>query len=387
VLALLAVRLVDEFAGFLPNGAFESFRSDLGLSYTQASAVLVVAGPGAIVGNVFAVLADYRSRRVIAAGGAFGFAAALAVFGLAPTFPLLLVAAFGLGCASTAMCDATEIALVGIAGDDSATQMSRSFLFGAAGDLLGPFLLIAVATGGLSWRAAFAFGALTAAAYAVWLTMLPFPPPPTRAPDHSARAGLGPIIRDRRVWYFGVLALLLGPLDEDALAFLIAYLERDIALTTASATSIAMASVVGAIVGFVSTGRRGYRPPAHALRNQAAIFTAATIAAVAFRSIPMIIAAEFVFGIAVARYWIALKTRIVRLYPDRVGSMNAVVSTIEFSGFLLPLFTGWLADTFGVRAGFGFSAAIAVLTLALILTYDGHARARGRDQASKERAI
>ncbi len=69
---------MDECAGFLPHGAFESFRTDLGLTYTQASIVLVAAAPGAIAGNVFSVLADYRSRRVIASGGAFGFAVALA---------------------------------------------------------------------------------------------------------------------------------------------------------------------------------------------------------------------------------------------------------------------------------------------------------------------
>ena len=49
--------------------------------------MLVAAAPGAIAGTVFSVLADYRSRRVIAAGGAFGFAAALAVYGLRNVVP------------------------------------------------------------------------------------------------------------------------------------------------------------------------------------------------------------------------------------------------------------------------------------------------------------
>ena len=59
--------------------------------------MLVAAAPGAITGNVFAVLADYRSRRVIATGGAFGFAAALAGFALAPTWLGLVAASFALG--------------------------------------------------------------------------------------------------------------------------------------------------------------------------------------------------------------------------------------------------------------------------------------------------
>ena len=60
--ALLVVRLADESLGFLREGAFESWRADLGLSYREAAVVLVAAAPGAIAGSVFTALADYRSR-------------------------------------------------------------------------------------------------------------------------------------------------------------------------------------------------------------------------------------------------------------------------------------------------------------------------------------
>jgi predicted MFS family arabinose efflux permease len=343
--------------------------------------VFTVAAMGAIAGNVFSVLADFRSRRVIASGGAFGFAAALTFFGLAQSFALLLLAAFVYGCASTAMCDATEVALVDIAGEERAAQISRTFLLGAAGDLLGPLLLIGVAAAGLSWRVAFGLGAAVVAAYAIWLVSCRFPPPPARRADDSVRAGLGPIVRNPEVWYFGILAMFLGPMDEDALAFLISYLERDHGLTAAAATGIALVSVAGSVVGFLSTSRAGYRPAPQAMRNQALVLAMATLAAVAVRSIAVIVVAEFVFGVAIARYFIALKTRIVALYPDRVGAVNAVVSTIEFSGFVLPLCAGRIADAYGVRAGFGFSALVACASLALIL-----ARGRAR-QARSERAI
>ncbi|MGH8977754.1 MAG: MFS transporter, partial [Acidimicrobiia bacterium] len=352
---------MDEFAGWVPDGTFESFRTDLGLTYTQASAVLVAGAPGAIFGNVFAVLADYRSRRVIATSGAFGFAASLAVFGLASEFAVLLFASFTLGCASSALCDGTEVALIDLAEDEAPAQISRAFLLGAIGDVLGPVLLIVVAASGFSWRVAFSVAAVTVAAYGLWLATFRFPPPRPHL-DHSPRDGLRLIVRDPRVWYFGVLALLLGPLDEDALAFLIAYLERDHGLSVAAANAVAAASVVGALIGFVSTSRHGYRPPARAMRNQMAVIAASLFAAVLVANVWVIVAAEFVFGFAVARYWIALKTRIVQLYPDRVGSVNAVVSTIEYSAFLLPVFAGYLADTFGVRAGFGISAIVAVVT-------------------------
>ena len=44
------------------------------------------------------------------------------------------------------MCDAADVALVDIAGDETPAQLSRSFVFGGVGDLLGPILLIGVVT-------------------------------------------------------------------------------------------------------------------------------------------------------------------------------------------------------------------------------------------------
>ncbi len=371
---------MDEFAGFLPHGAFESFRADLRLTYTQASIVLVAAAPGAIAGNVFSVLADYRSRRVIATGGALGFAVALAGYAVAPSWAVMVVASFVLGCASSAMCDATDVALVDLAGEEIPALVSRQFIFGAIGDLCGPLLLIVVSLTGLSWRVAFAVGAATVLLYGAWLATFSFPPPPGREAEHSPREGLRPILRDPRVWYFGVLAMLLSALDEDAFAFLISYLERDHGLTPAAAIAVGAASIVGALAGFITTSRAGYRPPRRAMRNQMAVITASLVVAVFVANVWLIVAAELVFGFAVARYFIALKTRIVRLYPDRVGSVQAVVSTIEYSAFLLPVLAGRLADTVGVRAGFGSSAVVAALAFLLIVVVE-------RRQASSDRAI
>ncbi len=379
MLALLAVRLVDELAGFLPTGAFESFRDDLGLTYTQASAVLVAAAPGAIAGNVFPVLADRRNRRVIASGGAFGFAAALATFGIASSFPVLVTASFALGMASTAMVDAAGVALVDVAGDEVSAQISRSSLAGAVGDLLGPALLVTVAASGASWRVAFLAGAVMTASYGCWLAASPLPPPPDRRDGERTGDGVRIVLRDRRVRYLGVVAMLLGPLDEDFLAFLIAYLERGRNLSPALATTAATASVVGMLVGFASTSRAGYRESRSTLRDHAAATAVAAVVAAAVPSVPVVATAVFVFGFAVARSWIALKTRIVATHPGRVGAVHAVVSTIEFGGFVLPLLAGALADAFGVHAGFAFSAAIAVVMFLVVLA--------GGRQASSERAI
>ena len=318
----------------MPAGAFESFRADVGLSYAQASAVLVAAAPGAIVGTVFSILADYRSRRVIASAGAFGFAAALALYGVAQTLPLLVLASFVLGCAATAMCDASELALVDISGDDAPAAVSRSHFFGAIGDLLGPVALIVAAAAGIGWRAVFLTCAVLVLAYAIWMSTLTFPPPHAHEKGR-ARDGLREVVRDRRVWFCAIASLLLGPLDEPFLAFLIADLERARGQSTAIATAVALAWTAGSMLALATSSRPGYRPTRRTLPRYAALLSASA-AGCAIAPAPLGVAAcAFVFGFAVGRFFIALMTRILDLRPGQLGTVYAVISAIEFTGFVL----------------------------------------------------
>ena len=80
MVSLLVAGFVDETVAFLPFGALEPLRHDLGLSYAGAAALLALYPGVGLVGGVFGVLADRYSRRLIAAGGALGYAAGLLLF-------------------------------------------------------------------------------------------------------------------------------------------------------------------------------------------------------------------------------------------------------------------------------------------------------------------
>jgi predicted MFS family arabinose efflux permease len=369
ILALLGARTADECAGFLTPGAFESFHRDLGLSYSSASLVLVIAAPGAIVGNVFTVLGDHRSRRAIGAGGAFGYAAALLAFGTGQSFAVLAIASFALGMSATALVHGTELALVDVAGKDVTAYFARGMMFGAVGGVLGPTLLILAAATGLGWRAAFLACAPAMAAYGVWLSRLPLPPPSHPEPRRPLHA-LRPILRDARVWYCGLLALILGPLQYPFTAFLIAYLERVRGAPAALATAVPVTWVAGSVIAATASSRRGTRPHGRAMRVNAFLLLAATLGATTVPSIPVIVVCVFVNGLALTRFMLALKTRVVELHPGRVGSVSAVVTTTEFAGFLLPIVAGTVADTFGLGAGFGFYAVIAAVLVITVAAGD-----------------
>jgi predicted MFS family arabinose efflux permease len=352
--ALLAVRLFDEANAFLLPGTFEALRADIGLGYAQTSAAFVAIAAGAVAGTPITVAADYRSRRAICAGGAVGYGLSLALIGSAWSFGALLAGAFLVGVASTAMVDASEVALVDIAGDDLERHLTTQNLLGSVGDLLGPALVLGTIGLGVSWRACFFAAAALVAVYGVWLATLPFPPPRTNGEDGSARDGLRAAVRDPLVWLAGAVTLLLGPLDEPLLAFLIPHLEQARGVSAAGATSIATLSVVGAFAGYASLRRRpGVLP------LDATLLAAATTAVLLAPGALTASAASLLIGVFLVRVWIDVQARTLTIRPGQAGTVKAVVTVVETVGWLLPLLAGWVADRLDVTAGLATYAAIA----------------------------
>lgn len=182
--------------------------------------------PGAVLGLIFSVAADHTSRRLIAAGGALAYAVSLAIFAAAASAWWLVLAAFLMGMAATAMIDAVEVALVDMAGNRLRPYLARADLGGVIGDLAGPLLLGAVLAVGWSWRAAFALAALAMGLYGVVPALARLPVPAGRPDETDAppRRVVRSMARDRRVW---VMGLLLAPFDEPFLGFLTALAQSE----------------------------------------------------------------------------------------------------------------------------------------------------------------
>jgi predicted MFS family arabinose efflux permease len=369
VAAVLLVRLADESATFLPSGTLESFRADLGLTYAQAGTVLAMMAPGALLGGVFAAAADRFSRRVIAAGGAFGFAAALALFAVGDSFAYLALASFAIGLATTAMVDASEVALVDMAGEDLRRFLARSNLVGVAGDLLGPGIITAVALCGLSWRAAFAVGSALMALYGLVLSAAPLPPP-DRAGDGTGDGSgrrLAGVLRDPAVWIVGGIALLMGPFDEPLFAFTIALLQEDRGASTAVATAVTMVGLAGGLLSYTVLARRFEGIADHRLLIGSALAMGAAAVVIALVPVVALVAlALLLASIGLNLAWLALQHRSLTLRPGQVGTTQAVVDTIEFGGFWIPVAIGALADRAGLPAAVTafavLGAAMAALT-------------------------
>ena len=370
------MRLLDESATFVPYGTLESFRADLGLTYTQAGTVLAMVAPGALLGAVFAAAADRHSRRVIASGGAFAVAASLALFAVGRSFGLLAVAAFVMGAASTAMVEAAEVALVDLAGDDLRPLLARSNLLATVGDLLGPALVGAVAVVGLSWRAAFALGSLLVALYGLVLGAVPLPPPaPAGDEAPTARRVLLAVLRDPAVWVVGLIGLVIGVFDEPLYGFVIALLEHDRGASPGVATLVAVVGLSGGLLSYTVLARRLQAVPDHRLLlgSAAAMAVGALVVAVA-PLLPVVAVAAFVVAVGLNLAWLALQHRSLTLRPGQVGTTSAVLAAIELGGFWIPSAIGAVADRAGLGPAVGAFAVLGAVLVALVWA-DGH---RGR---------
>jgi hypothetical protein len=229
--------------------------------------------------------------------------------------------------------------------------------------------LIVVTSLGFTWRTTFLVGAVLMGLYGIWLASLPLPPPQEHPHLGGWRAGLRDAWRLPAIWYVGTAALLIGPLDETFIAFLIAKLQRVDGLSLAMASAIALSSIVGDLIGFGLAPRM--RAPMLTSSAALLVVAGAACAVLPWYLVPI---AAIVFGYALARAWLSVKFRMMAIVPERRGTVSALVSTIEFSGFLLPLLAGALADAYGLQAAMGFFVVVALLLLTLSL-YANRARA------------
>ncbi|RPI04406.1 MAG: hypothetical protein EHM63_10050 [Actinobacteria bacterium] len=101
------------------------------------------------------------------------------------------------------------------------------------------------------------------------------------------------------------------------------------------------------------------------MRPAVTVAVAVTLVALAPSAL-LVLPGALVFGFGIIGFWTALQSRVLKLRPGQAGTVSAVVSTIEYSGFLLPIGIGAVVDAHGLRAGLGCYAILAGLLLALV---------------------
>jgi predicted MFS family arabinose efflux permease len=373
--SLLLVDLADEWFTFLPAGAMESIRADLGLSYAQAGVLLALLPAGGVLGVVLMAAADFVSRRLLGACGAFVFALCLLAFAVGRSFAALAVASFLWGAASDAFIHATQLALAELAGDELESTLARTNLLGSIGELLGPVTLAVAAGTGIGWRPVFAAGGVLMLAYAAWIVAQPLPRPRRdgSTPWSVARA----VVRDVRVLRLAALWGLSAALEAPFLGFLVANLQETRGISATAATAMVVAVVAGGMAAYAGLAVVRHAPSIRARFVISSLaLLATTVVMVAARWTIVVGLAAVAFGAATALLWVALQASVFRLRPGQVGTTQAVVSGLSTLSVVVPPLTGVAADRVGLGAAMWLFALAPVAILLLVLTSRESERSR-----------
>jgi len=364
----MLVRFADEWTSFLPAGAIEPIRHDLGLSYAQAGIVLAALPAGGLLGNLFNIAADHVSRRWLATLGAAGYGAAMIAFGAAHSLLELAGAAFVWGAASDALTSACEVTLVDLSGDRLPGALARMNALASLGDLLGPATLAIASVLAFGWRSLFEGSGVMMLAYGAWLGSQEFPPPHPAVAMRRPMSGVIACLRDRRVVISAILLGLFGVLDEPLVGFTIAYLERVRGFSPAEATMLAMAEIAGALAGFslfdrLARGRAGAR----LLSISTAVMICGLPAMVFAPGLVGQVFGAVSFGAAGAVFYARLQGLVLGLRPGQAGATSAVVAYVGMLGLGFPMLAGWVSDAWGLPAGLALYCAVPVILAALVM--------------------
>jgi predicted MFS family arabinose efflux permease len=373
--SLLLVDLADEWFTFLPAGAMESIRADLGLSYAQAGLLLALLPAGGVLGVVLMAAADFVSRRALGAGGAFVFAVCMLVFATGRSFVALAIASFVWGASSDAFVHATQLALAELAGDELDGILARTNLLGSVGELLGPLTLAGAVGLGLGSRSVFAFGGVLMLAYAAWLAMQRLPPPrPDGSTPWSVVRAVG---RDVRVWRLAAIWALSALLEMPYLGFLIATLEETRGVSAAVATLLVVSVFAGGIATYAALAVVSRQFSERSRFVVASIGLLVTT--ILMLAAPWALAVSVVgigFGAATALLWVALQSASFRLRPGQVGTTQAVVSGLSTVRIVIPPLIGVAADRLGLGAAMWLFVLSPAAIVLLVLTDKGRDRSR-----------
>jgi FSR family fosmidomycin resistance protein-like MFS transporter len=156
VFTLLAIEFLDELVFGAREAAWPLIRNDLGLNYFQVGLLLGVPNLiAAVIEPVLGVAGDVWKRWLLIVGGGVLFTAELVVFGLAPSFAVLMAASILLYPASGAFVSLSQSSLMDHDPSRHEHLMARWNLAGSLGVVAGP-LLLGLAVGlGLGWRGTF----------------------------------------------------------------------------------------------------------------------------------------------------------------------------------------------------------------------------------------
>jgi FSR family fosmidomycin resistance protein-like MFS transporter len=375
---LYTAALLDELtSGFFVVG-LPLLRDRFHLSYEQAGLLFSVGAFASLVLEPgINLLSDRGTKRAFVAGGMTIMAASMLLAGVAPTYPLLLLAIAVLFPANGAAVGLAQAALVDLRPDSAAVPhtLARWTLLSGVGDLLAPLAVTAFVAAGLGWTPlcllAAALWAL--AALLTWPQRFARSAPEASDDDEAAQAPAGLLARVRAavrnplLLRWTAVDLLAGALDEVYIGFAALYLRDDLHVSVAATEFCLIAFMIGGLLGLVALDRALRTVPGPRLLPPVLLVTAAGVAGFLLAPNAVLAAlALFVTGLTAVCWYPIAKAAAYAALPGQTGTVLSVAALGAPFETVLPGFVGFLAGSLGLSVGLGFLGLAPLAALLLL---------------------
>ena len=354
-LTLLLIEFLDEIVGGVIGAAWPLIRNDLELSYSKVGLLLTVPHAiGSIAEILLGIIADVRGRRVMILGGGVAFVSAMALTAASNSFLVLLAAFILMNPASGAFVGLAQASLMDADPARHEHNMARWAFAGSLGMVAGPIVLSGAVALGASWRSV--FFALTFLGLLLLRLAWRFSFQAGPCEDgqlsfaESARNALTAFRRrDVLRW---LLLLQFSDLMLDMLNGFLALYFVDVVGVSESKAALVVAVWTG--VGLSSDFL--LIPLLERVRGLSYLRLSAFAVALLFPAFLLApgFAAKLVIvgllGLMNAGWYSILKAQLYSAMPGRSGAVMSIGSIFEFTGGLVPLALGMLAERYGLGA-------------------------------------
>ena len=350
----MTIRAIDEYTGFLAPGHLQRFHDELSISYGALGVVMAMPYLGGLVSNVVLVRTDGTDRKRVCVGGAIVTAIAMLLIAFSTGLVTLCAATLLFGVAVSCLVDGGEIVLANATDGPLERILARVNLGGTFGDLAGPLVIAGTRWLGVEWRWLFGATSIAIAVYAAVLSRQTFSPAREVEVEVEVDAPAPTsVLRHRAIWWLGVAALIGNPLDEPFLATLLAFVERDRAISGGAAQLLGAAFVVGGLSVYTVLVRHLEARHISTVFMLAGLMMATSAFATLFVPVWAIALVGLMHSTALNGQWLVLQAAALRVAPGREGSAGALIDTIELVSLVVPVAFGFVAQ----RHGLGWSIA------------------------------
>lgn len=376
-LTLLSVALLDELVTGLPIVGLPLVRTQFNLNYTQVGLLFTVGAFVTMLLDPFInLLSDRSSKRYWILGGLCITVIGFALSANASNFVVLLLAFTLIAPASSTAIELSQAALVDQQPGESTRAMTRWTLMSSIGDLLAPLTITLIAGLHSGWPQICWLAALLWFNPLLALSIQRFPASTTQRETEDERESsmlteLRLALHTPGLLRWAMLSIIPSMVDEVFLGFATLYLHDQLHVNQVTIGLIVALLMFCSLLSLYLMERLLFKrySPHHLLLWLSALTLVGMIAFLTTHVLWLAIIALCMIGVGAVSWYPLAKGQAYALYPERSGTVLAVISLFNPIETALPGIIGLIATHFGLITGLAALGTAPLWMMFLLFGY------------------